>query len=440
MGLLPRRVWLAPGAAGSGATNRPPRPIRRRSAAFRTGVPGPGGGSTAFVPVPLAWRSTTRQVCGLYPWGSPGQLPLVGAPIGRHQLSGAVICFDHVSWFLANLLGNPSVLIIARPGLGKSTLSSKLMLWLNASGYVLLIPGDTKPDYVELTRSLGGEVRAVARSGGAALNPCDPGGMAAAAARIGGAAGAALLAEAIGRAVVCLSTLVELGQRAAAALRPGRSRLRAAGRRPRRAAGPAPGRGPGGGARPRRGRRLRRADRPAAALAAGVDRRPVRRRVHPPSAAARRPAAGGESRHVEDQGRGSPVPGRGDDRRLVGDVRAGRGRPGAGGRGAGAAAAVLPDPGRAVAGAAPGRVHAGPGERADPAQPHPGRRPDYGHALHPGPGSGPGLGGRGHRGARRRHRHRRGAQARAGRAGRRADADRRRALGDRDLVVDERVQ
>src|SRR5664280_536939 len=87
------------------------------------------------------------------------------------------------------------------------------MLWLNALGYVLLIPGDTKPDYVELTRSLGGEVRAVARSGGAALNPCDPGGMAAAARRIGGAAGAALLAEAIGRAVVCMSTLVELGRR-----------------------------------------------------------------------------------------------------------------------------------------------------------------------------------------------------------------------------------
>jgi len=213
MGLLPRRVWLAPGAAGSGATNRPPRPIRRRSAAFRTGVPGPGGGSTAFVPVPLAWRSTTRQVCGLYPWGSPGQLPLVGAPIGRHQISRAVVCFDHVSWFLANLIGNPSVLIIARPGLGKSTLSSKLMLWLAGLGYVLLIPGDTKPDYVELTRSLGGEVRAVARSGGAALNPCDPGGMAAAAVRIGGSAGAALLAEAIGRAVVCLSTLVELGRR-----------------------------------------------------------------------------------------------------------------------------------------------------------------------------------------------------------------------------------
>ena len=147
MGLLPGLAWLAPGGAATGGTGRPPRPIRRRGTSFRTGVPGPGGGSTAFVPVPLAWRSTTRQVCGLYPWGSPGQLPLVGAPIGRHQISRAVVCFDHVSWFLANLIGNPSVLIIARPGLGKSTLSSKLMLRLAGLGYVLLIPGDTKPDY-----------------------------------------------------------------------------------------------------------------------------------------------------------------------------------------------------------------------------------------------------------------------------------------------------
>src|SRR5664279_4155233 len=91
--------------------------------------------------------------------------------------------------------------------------------------------------------------------------------------------------------------------------------------------------------------------------------------------------------------------------------------------------------GRAVAGAAPGRHDARPGQRGDPAEPDPGRRPDHGHPLDPGPGPGPGQQSGGDRGARRRHRHRRGAQARAGRG---ADADRRRALGDRDLVVDQR--
>lgn len=198
-------------------SSRHGRPIRRRKFILKNGINAPGGGATAFVPVPLEWRGTTRQVCGLFPWSSPGQLPLEGAPIGRHQKSRAVICFDHVSWFLAHRIANPSVLIIAKPGLGKSTLSSKLMLWLAACGYVLLIPGDTKPDYVELTRRLGGDHRVVARSGGAALNPCDPGGMGAAAARLTAAghaaAGAALLAEAIGRATVCICSLVELGRK-----------------------------------------------------------------------------------------------------------------------------------------------------------------------------------------------------------------------------------
>jgi hypothetical protein len=198
-------------------TTKRGRPIARRKFILKNGIPAPGGGSTAFVPVPLEWRGTSRQVCGLFPWSSPGQLPLEGAPIGRHQKSRSVICFDHVSWFLANRIANPSVLIIAKPGLGKSTLSSKMMLWLSALGYVLLIPGDTKPDYVKLTVQLGGEHRVVRRSGGAAVNPCDPGGMGAAAARIGGAAGATLLAEAIGKATVCVAALIELGRKGAVA-------------------------------------------------------------------------------------------------------------------------------------------------------------------------------------------------------------------------------
>ncbi len=87
-------------------------------------------------------------------------------PIGRHQHTGTVVCFDHVNWFLGNRIANPSVLVIARPGLGKSTLAAKVMLGLAAQGYRLLVPGDTKPDYVELTRVLGGQVRAVrARAG-----------------------------------------------------------------------------------------------------------------------------------------------------------------------------------------------------------------------------------------------------------------------------------
>jgi hypothetical protein len=137
---------------------------------------------------------------------------MVGAAIGRHQTSKEVVCFDHINWFLARFLANPSMLIVSKPGLGKSTLAARIMLALAAQGYILLVPGDTKPDYVELVRALGGEVRSVSRVGGAAFNPCDPGGMVSAGIEIGGEEGFALIGEAIARATTLLAALLELSR------------------------------------------------------------------------------------------------------------------------------------------------------------------------------------------------------------------------------------
>jgi hypothetical protein len=193
-------------------SDRMPRAIRHRRRGGRTnrGYLGAGGGRAAFLPIPLHWRGTTRQICGLYPFGVPGALPLIGTPIGRHQRSGGRVCFDHISWFQAGLIANPSVLILGMPGLGKSTLTGKLATGCVAQGYTLLAPGDTKPDYTALGAELSCEIRTVKRSGGWALNPCDPGGMIAAAEAIAGQAGQELRGEAIGRAVTLLAALVEL--------------------------------------------------------------------------------------------------------------------------------------------------------------------------------------------------------------------------------------
>ena len=173
-----------------------------------------GAGRTPFVPVPLEWQGTTRQIAGLYPWSVPGRLPAIGVPTGRHQLGGGVVCFDPASWFLAGLIANPSVLVLSKPGLGKSTLVDHWAIGMAAMGYRILVPGDTKPDHVEMVRVLGGTVRTVQRSGGTSstLNPCDPGGMAAAAHRIGGTAGEGLLHEAVGRGTAAVHTLVQLAR------------------------------------------------------------------------------------------------------------------------------------------------------------------------------------------------------------------------------------
>lgn len=177
-------------------------------------TPGPatlrGSGRTPFVPVPLEWQGTTRQVAGLYPWNVPGRLPPIGVPTGRHQLGAGVVCFDPASWFRAGLIANPSVLVLGKPGLGKSTLVDHWAIGLAALGYRILVPGDTKPDHVEMVRALGGIVQTVQRAGGAALNPCDPGGLGAAAATIGGRAGEELRHEAVGRGATAVHALVQL--------------------------------------------------------------------------------------------------------------------------------------------------------------------------------------------------------------------------------------
>ncbi|HEX2806482.1 MAG TPA: hypothetical protein VHN80_09975 [Kineosporiaceae bacterium] len=174
------------------------------------GLTGRGGGAVGFVSVPLESQGTTRQVAGLYPFGVPGRLPQTAVPIGRHQLGAGVVCFDPATWFLDGLIANPSVLVLAKPGLGKSTLVDHWAIGLAAMGYRILVPGDTKPDHVEMTRVLGGTVQTVQRAGGAALNPCDPGGMAVAAGLIGGEAGQALLHEAIGRSATAVHSLIHL--------------------------------------------------------------------------------------------------------------------------------------------------------------------------------------------------------------------------------------
>lgn len=194
--------------------------LRPRRVLTDKGIRAAGGGLVGFVPVPLTWRGTTRQVCGLYPFKRPSAMALNGAPLGVHQETGVPVCFDHVNAFLAGMIGNPSLVMIARPGTGKSTAASKIMVALCAQGYIPMVPGDTKPDYVDVITKLGGVVRRVSRGAGRvagrwALNPCDPGGMFAAVRRIAevdAVEADSLFAEMIARATNTVQAQVEIGR------------------------------------------------------------------------------------------------------------------------------------------------------------------------------------------------------------------------------------
>jgi hypothetical protein len=156
------------------------------------------------------WRGTTVQVCGLWPFSAGSGSPMSGAPLGQHLMTGVTICGDPLSWFRrAHLIANPSLFICGRPGTGKSTLIQRMLFYLAATGVRPLVLGDLKPDYADTVAYLGGQVIPIGRGVGG-LNVLDPGEMGAAAARIGGAAGDHLRAEAHGRALAAVAALITL--------------------------------------------------------------------------------------------------------------------------------------------------------------------------------------------------------------------------------------
>jgi len=176
------RPWLAAARAASEDAGRHRARARRRRAA----APGPqkpgrlgweiaGGGAAAIVDAPPEFRGPTVQAAGLYPFSAGGTLPMVGAALGPHLEGRGMVCADHVSWFAANLINNPSAFILGRPGLGKSSLVVRLILQLVTKGIIPLVLSDLKGEYVALIRDcLGGQVVSPGR-GSEYVNPLDRG-------------------------------------------------------------------------------------------------------------------------------------------------------------------------------------------------------------------------------------------------------------------------
>lgn len=169
-----------------------------------------GGGRVGPLDPPTMWRATTVQACGLWPFVSGSGAPMTGVPLGRHLATGATVCGDPLNWFTrARYISNPSLFMLGMPGLGKSTLINRMLIGLSAQGVIPLVLGDLKPDYADTVRALGGQVISIARGVGG-LNVLDPGAMGAAAARIGGQAGAELLAESHGRVLNMIAALLTI--------------------------------------------------------------------------------------------------------------------------------------------------------------------------------------------------------------------------------------
>lgn len=155
------------------STPAPVAPARSRIAPPR----GWAGATRGEVNVPNVpeFLATSSQVCGLWPWSIGAAAPLVGVPLGQHVETGAMVCGDPLTWFQdLGLISNPSQFILALPGVGKSSVVRRQCAGLDAFGVINLIPGDIKPDYLVMTKQLGGVVTSVG-PGRDTLNVLDDG-------------------------------------------------------------------------------------------------------------------------------------------------------------------------------------------------------------------------------------------------------------------------
>ncbi|GAA2427086.1 ATPase [Actinomadura vinacea] len=174
------------------------------------GFGGRGGGRVSYVETPPEVRGTTVQLCGLWPFGAGSGTPMVGVPLGRELTSGATLCCDPISWFQrANLIHNPSVLVLGKPGLGKSTLIRRMVVGMAGYGVFPMVLGDLKPDYVDLIQAMGGQIIKLGRGLGS-LNVLDPGATASVAARLPEQARAKLVADAHGRRLNMVAALITI--------------------------------------------------------------------------------------------------------------------------------------------------------------------------------------------------------------------------------------
>lgn len=154
-------------------------PAENVMTAERVGAPargfaGPSRGASN-PPRLLEYVGTSSQVCGLWPWSVGATAPLVGAPLGRHKETGALVCGDPYSYFQRlHIIRNPSMFMLANAGLGKSSVVRRMCTSMDAFGVLNLILGDIKPDYLVMTKALGGDVVSVG-PGRDTLNVLDDG-------------------------------------------------------------------------------------------------------------------------------------------------------------------------------------------------------------------------------------------------------------------------
>ncbi len=175
------------------------------------GFEGRGGGTWRVMPTPPVFRGTSVQVCGLWPFAGGSSRPNFGVPVGQDISTGSTVCCDPFTWFRHGLISSPSVTVYGLQGFGKSTFTLRQAIGAAAQGFVPIFCGDLKNEYSDATRALNGTTMRYGES--QRLNVLDLGAMAQAAQRLGGERGEELLAIALERSALMVSSLVQIARK-----------------------------------------------------------------------------------------------------------------------------------------------------------------------------------------------------------------------------------
>jgi hypothetical protein len=141
----------------------------------RRGHARPFGGRAPRFPAVPAFRGSTGQVQGLYPWLYGASMPPVGVYIGVDCLSGGAFACHPIEWLHRGLITNPNMLITGVPGAGKSATIKAVSVRLSAYGVKTFVLGDIKNEYAPLARAFGVEPVELGPGLGTRLNPLDAG-------------------------------------------------------------------------------------------------------------------------------------------------------------------------------------------------------------------------------------------------------------------------